>query len=275
MHHAAITHHQLNWRYLACDVHPDRLKEAIEGARVMGWIGLNLTVPHKLLAVKLVDELDESARQWGAVNTIRFESAQPDGSWLPTGLSENSSDLPNRARGFNTDASALTRALKEELDFHPPGSSVLLLGAGGGAGRVAALKLAADGVDSLFLINRTESKAKALADEIQGRYPLVKTEVGYPKRQVDLLLNATSVGLKAEDPLPLDETSFSLKKARTVYDMIYRPRETRLLQAAKRSGQRCANGLGMLLYQGAEAFEIWSQRPAPVEQMRQALQAIP
>jgi shikimate dehydrogenase len=99
----------------------------------------------------------------------------------------------------------------------------------------------------------------------------VKVSVGYPSAEVDLVLNATSLGLKTEDPLPFVAEKFSLLQTRAVYDMVYRPAETALLRAAKTAGCRTANGLGMLLYQGAKALEIWSGHPAPVEIMRRAL----
>jgi shikimate dehydrogenase len=123
-------------------------------------------------------------------------------------------------------------------------------------------------------VNRTESKAGVIAAEIRERFPGVKVEVGYPKGQnvaLDLLLNATSLGLGAGDGSPLDEGKFALKRARAVYDMIYRPAETPLLKAAKAAGCRTANGVGMLLYQGARALELWTGRTAPVKIMRDAL----
>ncbi len=148
----------------------------------------------------------------------------------------------------------------------------MLLGAGG-AGRTAALKLAGEKVSELFLMNRTRSKAEAVAKEIGDRHPDVKVTIGYPAQPVELILNATSLGLKADDPLPLDERQFSLGRAGAVYDMIYRPAETWLLKAAKAAGCRTANGLGMLLYQGASALELWSGQAAPVEVMRRALES--
>lgn len=273
MQNAGIAALGLDWRYLAFEVNPHDLAAVIAGAKAMGFIGLNLTVPHKLLAVKLVDVLDETARRWGAVNTIRFEGRDASGEWKPLG---EFGDAPReiRSQGFNTDADAITRSVREDLGVELKGAKVLLLGAGG-AGKVAALKLAAEGVGGLYLVNRTVSKAVAIAEEIQERYPGVKLIVGYPKSRelaLDLLLNATSLGLKASDELPLDTTQFALRRARTVYDMVYRPAETPLLKAAKTAGCRTANGLGMLLYQGARALELWSGRPAPVEVMRRALE---
>lgn len=272
MQNAGIAALELNWRYLAFEVHPDHLRSAIEGAKAMRFVGLNLTVPHKPLALDVVDALDESARTWGAVNTIRFEAQDQTGTWRPlTGFSDT---IPEqiRSHGFNTDADAITRSLREDLGMDIARSRVLLLGAGG-AGRTAALKLAAERARELFLVNRTASKVTALAEEIANRFPAVKLTIGYPNPDdaVDLIVNATSLGLKADDLLPFDASWYSFNKAGAVYDMIYRPAETPLLKAARAAGCRVANGLGMLLYQGAKALELWSGRQPPIEVMREAL----
>ena len=251
MHNAAFAALGLNWRYLAFEVDPKNLRAAIAGARAMGFAGLNLTVPHKLLAVDMVDELDASAKTWGSVNTIRFENG--------------------RAIGFNTDADGLTNSLRQDLAMELRGAKVLLLGVGG-AGRTAALKLAAENVTELFLVNRTANKAEEIAGEIRKQFPSVKVSVGYPKAEVDLLLNATSLGLKPDDGSPLDEKQFSLKQTHAVYDMIYQPAETKLLTDAKAAGCKTANGIGMLVQQGAKAFEIWAGQPAPVAVMRRAVE---
>ena len=251
MHNAAFAALGLNWRYVACEVDPKNLRTAIAGAKVMNFAGINLTVPHKLLAVEMVDRLDASAKRWGAVNTILFND--------------------KGATGFNTDADAIVTSLREDLKVELRGAKVLLLGAGG-AGRTAALKLAAENVAELFLVNRTQSKAAEIAGEIKKQFPSVKVAVGYPKPDMGLILNATSLGLKAEDASPLDENLFPLKRARAVYDMIYRPAETALLATAKKAGCRTANVLGMLLHQGAKAFEIWTGQTAPLNVMRRALE---
>jgi shikimate dehydrogenase len=269
MHNAAFAALGLNWRYLAFEVDPKNLRAAIEGARAMNFAGLNLTVPHKLLAVTMVDVLDASAKKWGAVNTINFRSSA---GVSPAKAMGNAGGTPAPlATGFNTDADAITQSLREDLKLELRGAKVLLLGAGG-AGRTAALKLASEKVAELFLVNRTQSKAGEIAGEIKKQFPSVRVAVGYPKAKADLILNATSLGLKADDALPLDETQFSLKKTRAVYDMIYRPAETRLLAAASAAGCQTANGLGMLLRQGAKAFEIWTGQMAPLEVMRRVLE---
>jgi shikimate dehydrogenase len=147
-----------------------------------------------------------------------------------------------------------------------------VLGAGG-AGRVAAVRLARAGAGRLYLVNRTKSKAEEIAAAIRQKDPGVEVELGYPGGRVDLVLNATSLGLRAGDGLPWDVTAFDLRQADAVYDLIYRPARTRLLERADEAGCRTANGLGMLLHQGAKALELWSGRAAPVEVMRGALKA--
>lgn len=272
MHNAALAKMGLDWRYLAFDVPVENLREAIAGAQAMKFIGLNLTVPHKLHALEIVNQLDESAREWGAVNTVLFEGRSADSDWKPLRDLDPEKITDLRSRGFNTDADAITRSITEDLGMGLKGASVLLLGAGG-AGRTAALRLASSGVRELFLLNRTVSKAAEVQKEIRARFPEVQTSLELPPGSVDLVLNATSLGLKPEDSLPLDISKYPLNKAGAAYDMIYRPAETKFLLEAKRAGCPAANGLGMLLYQGAKALEIWSGRPAPVEVMRQALRA--
>ena len=270
MQNAGIAALGLNWRYLAFEVHPDDLASAVAGAKAMNFIGLNLTVPHKVLAVGLVDILDDSANRWGTVNTIRFEARAPSGEWRPL---REFAEVPRevRSHGFNTDAEALTRALREDLGLDMAGKTALVLGAGG-AGRAAAVKLAAEGVKELFLVNRTRAKAQAVAQEIDQIYSAVKVTIDYPSESIDLVLNATSLGLRTDDVSPLDQQQLSLRKVAAVYDMIYRPAETILLRDAKAAGCRVANGLGMLLYQGAKALELWTGQTAPVQIMRQALE---
>jgi shikimate dehydrogenase len=270
MQNAGLAALGLNWRYLACDVRPDDLRQAIAGAKAMRFIGLNLTVPHKVLALDLVDNLHPSAKDYGAVNTIVFEGRDHAGAWRPLGQLGKETAEEVRSHGYNTDADAITRAVHEDLSMELCGAKVVLLGAGG-AGRVAALKLASEGVAELFLVNRTLQKAEALAAEITARFPGLNATAGYPGHKVTLLINATSLGLKSDDPLPLDATRFSLAQAESVYDMIYRPAETPLLKAARGAGCRTANGSGMLLYQGVKALELWCGQNPPIHLMRDAL----
>ena len=269
MQNAGLAALGLDWRYTAAEVRPEQLAEAIAGAQAMHYVGLNLTVPHKLLALDMVDVLDESASEWGAVNTILFEGQTESADWRALHEFETAPENV-RSHGYNTDADGITQSLREDLGMEVRGESILLLGAGG-AGRVAALKIAATGVKNLFLVNRTTSKAEAIAAEIRERFPAVNVSVGYPPAEVDLVLNATSLGLRSGDPLPYDPAAFSLGKTRAVYDMVYRPAETPLLTAAAEAGCKTANGLGMLLHQGAKALEIWTGQTAPLDVMRTAL----
>ena len=174
MHNAAFAALGLDWRYLAFEVPPENLRTAIEGAKAMGFVGLNLTVPHKLLAVEMMDALDESAKTWGAVNTIKFDGGASIRSSNPDDTGKMPVPLKIRAVGFNTDADGLANSLREDLGLELRGAKVLLLGAGG-AGRTAALKLAADNVAELYLVNRTTGKADEIANEIKKRFPSVET----------------------------------------------------------------------------------------------------
>jgi shikimate dehydrogenase len=256
MQNAGIAALKLNWRYLAFDVHPDNLREAISGAAMMGFVGINLTVPHKLLAVEMVDVVDDQAKPWGAVNTIVFEK---DANQI-------------RSRGFNTDADAIVKSLKEDFVLESlRGISVLLLGAGGAA-RTAALRLAKEGIASLCIINRTVSRSAELAEVIRKDCPNVTVTNSYPANTMDLALNATSLGLKPDDSAPIDMEWLRKHPPQYVYDMIYRPKETELLRTAKRLGCRTANGASMLLHQGARSLELWTGRPAPLAEMRRALE---
>ena len=293
MHNAALSERHLNWRYLAAEVRPEDLRAAIAGARAMRFIGLNLTVPHKTAALALVDVIQAKAGLLGAVNTIVFETPGPRGDWIPLGQAADGCITEVRSHGHNTDAEGLARSLQEDFQwtelrrlFFPVlgagnspvarlatslhGASVLLLGAGGAA-RAAALQLAEEGVASLFLVNRTAAKAEQLAAEVAARFPAIKIILRLPQEPVDLVINATSLGLKASDPPPLDEDWLKSRRPPRVYDMIYRPAETAFLRAARNAGCQTANGLGMLLYQGAAALELWSGLPAPVAVMRAAL----
>jgi len=273
MQNAGLNALQLNWRYLAFAVHPNNLRAVIEGARDMGFIGLNLTVPHKILAVPMIDAINPQAKKWGAVNTIVFEAQDASGQWKPVGQATPPDNAPVRAHGHNTDADAIIQSLRE--DFSWPdirGASVLLLGAGGAA-KAAALRLAHEGVRVLHLVNRTENRRRELKAAILAEYKTADVREGYPKESVDLVINATSLGLKPDDALPIDMTWLKSQKPKRVFDMIYRPRETPLLRAAHETGCAVANGMTMLLYQGARALELWTGKPAPIKEMKAALEA--
>lgn len=269
MQNAGIAVLGLNWRYLAFDVAPGDLRQAILGAGRMGFIGLNLTVPHKVAALECVDVVDDAAQLWGAINTIRFEGRNGGGEWQPAHFFDSPSQEV-RACGYNTDADAIVRAIRESLALELKGTRVLVLGAGG-AGRVAALRLAAEGPSELFLVNRTVSKAETVAAEIRERFPGVKTGTAYPEGKVDLVINGTSLGLKTGDPLPFEEVKFSFGQATSAFDMVYGTKMTPFLEKGGAARCKVADGSGMLLHQGAAALKLWSGKTPPLEVMRKAL----
>ena len=256
MHNAAFEALEMNWAYLAFHVEPQNLRAALHGARDMGMAGVNLTVPHKILALECLDDIDAEAGKLGAVNTVAIERG--------------------KLRGFNTDGYGLIKAVKEEFNLPIRGKRVLVLGAGG-AGRGIAVKCALEGAARVIVANRTPAKIEPVAREIRGTkteflsLPLAADVIGKVIHEVDLVVNATSVGLKEGDSLGLGAELFAPHLH--VYDTIYRPAETELLQVAERAGAKVANGLSMLLHQGAKAFEIWTKRKAPLAVMRRALRA--
>ena len=148
---------------------------------------------------------------------------------------------------------------------------MLLLGAGGAA-RSAALRLAQEEIGQIYLVNRTAEHAQKLAASLTQNHPRLSVVQGYPADPVDLVINATSLGLNSDDAPPIDLAWLQSRRPARVYDMIYRPNETPLLRAAKAAGCKTANGLGMLLYQGAEALRLWTGAAPPLKIMRAALE---
>jgi shikimate dehydrogenase len=264
MHNAALEALGTGLRYAKIECPPEDLAAAVEAARQAGFLGLNLTIPHKFAALGLVNELDDTARQLGAVNTLLF-----DGS---------------RTAGFNTDGPGLVRAIREVFSFDLRDLRVMILGAGGGAGSAAALQCALEKCPRLVLVNRTEDKAHDVArrafqllhtDRLEGPedrvtvIPLEDSALAEQLARTDLVINATSLGMKRTDPRLIPAAL--LTPDLMVYDMIYRPPVTRLLEDAKSAGARPANGLSLLLHQGALSLEIWLNRPAPLDALRRAL----
>jgi len=237
------------WRYFRFDVPPEQLPEALPRLHAAGFHGLNLTVPHKVLACDLVAEIDPSARAIGAVNTLRRTGA----GW----------------RGFNTDGHGLAAGLRENLGVILAGAHVVLLGAGGAA-RGAAVECLQERCASLWIANRTRANLGALLAALRplaGDIPVHGFDPAEPPAAIPagaVVINATSAGLKPGEPAPMDLRR--LAPGAKVYDMIYNPPQTALLRDAAALGLRHANGLSMLVHQGARALEIWTgvDIPAPV-----------
>jgi len=264
MQNAGLAALGLAARYAKIECPPEQLGEAVLLAQRAGFLGLNLTIPHKFEALKLCTELDDTARLLGAVNTLLFDG--------------------QRIAGFNTDGQGLVSALRESFGTDLRDLRVMILGAGGGAGTAAALQCALEKCPRLVLVNRTVEKARDVAarakqlmrsDRLEGPddpVTVIAFETDALRDQLtrtDLVINATSLGMKRSDP-PLLPAAL-LTPDLTVYDMIYRPPLTRLLEDAQAAGARTGNGLSMLLHQGALSLEIWTDRTAPLEEMRKAL----
>ena len=257
MHNAAFESLGLDAIYLAFDVAPERLLEVLPVMKAMGFRGVNLTVPLKEVAFKGIQDLDESARRLGAVNTIEF---------TPTGL-----------RGHNTDGRGFLMALRESFDFSVKGRDLFVLGCGG-AGRAIAITAAGEGAKRLILADIDADRCRTLARDIASLAPSTQVElagispVEWMKltHRADLIIQATPVGMKADDVCPLAPGAF--RRDQLAFDLVYNRPTTCFTAAAIQGGARSANGLGMLLHQGAEAFTIWTGKPAAVEVMRKALE---
>ena len=253
MHNAALAAAGLDYVYVAFPVPPEGAAHVGRAMRHLGIRGLNVTVPHKQAVLPGLDEVAPEARAIGAVNTIDHR----DG----------------RLVGHNTDAYGVLASLREGgLERLPP--KVALLGAGGAAQAVLYALLSRPEVEEVLLLNRTVSRAEALAEslDVGGRVraaPLAETAC---VREAGLVINATSIGMEPEAGVsPLGGGSV-LHDRMVVLDIVYKPLRTLLLRQAAAAGARALDGLGMLVHQGARAFEIWTGARPPVDVMRRAIE---
>ncbi|MFC5532060.1 shikimate dehydrogenase [Cohnella yongneupensis] len=244
----------INGAYAAFHVVPDKLGEAIAGVRALGFRGLNVTIPHKIEVMSFLDEIHPGAKAVGAVNTIVNEGG--------------------RLVGYNTDGIGYVRSLKEEAEPNLAGRTIVVLGAGG-ASRGILWALAQEKPAKLMLANRTEEKARELADAFASEFevtPVAWGDLRQACQEADVVINTTSVGMSPNvDAVPIDPTW--LKPGAVASDLIYNPLKTKFLQQAEAHGCRAHGGLGMFIYQGAYAFEYWTGQPAPVDVMRKAVMA--
>lgn len=252
MHGAAIEALGLDASYLAFDVAPEALGDAVRGLRALGALGFNVTLPHKEAIGAHLDALDDAARAIGAVNTV----FRDEGRWI----------------GTNTDAPGLVRSL-EQAGVSLGGARVVIVGAGGAA-RAAAYGLGKAGASSIVIAARRPAQAEAIAGDLGGT--IAARGLGAPGllEGCDLLVQASSATLDARagdelaDALRLE----TMPPGGAVIDLVYRPRITAVLAAARARGLRVVDGLGMLVHQGALALERWTGHPAPVAVMRDALE---
>lgn len=258
MQNAAFEACGLDYVYVPFTVAPERLAKAVSGLRALGVGGFNVTIPHKVAIIPYLDELDVTAEDAGAVNTVLVR----DGRMI----------------GHNTDGDGLLDSLKEDLDFVPGTDPILIAGAGGAArGALAALCRA--GARMIVVVNRSYDSAALLKEEVNRRYPQVTIEAvprdGLEKKllqRTSLLVNTTSLGMHGEriDCIDLSALPASAK----VYDMVYSPPFTPLMAEAAVRGIMVSNGLGMLAAQGEKAFRIWTGQSPPKGMMKRVLQAL-
>ncbi|MEO6847011.1 MAG: shikimate dehydrogenase [Chthoniobacterales bacterium] len=263
MQNTALKAASINAQYVRVHATAEEFPEALRALPRAGFLGANVTIPHKITALNTVDRVDDHARKIGAVNTIVVEG--------------------QKLAGYNTDGPALVRAIREEFAVDLRDLRVMIIGAGGGAGRAIAVQCALENCERLVLVNRTYEKAKTISTELESYFrsdrligpgerilaiPWEQNLLRNQIAQVDLLINATSIGMQRTDPslLPGLITANLL-----IYDTVYATGKSPLVEDAEACGARAANGLSMLLWQGALAFEIWFNRSAPVEAMRQGL----
>lgn len=256
MHNAAFAALGLDWVYVPFPVAPGRLAQAVAGLRALGVAGFSVTIPHKVAILPLLDQVDPEAQLIGAVNTVALREG--------------------RLLGFNTDGVGLVAALSAKLGFSAPGRQVLVLGAGGAA-RSAVVALARAGAARIDLANRSPERGEELVQSLAGRLPAELcarsleglADPGY-LASFDLVVNTTSLGMQGEEVPGLELPA--LKPGCALYDMVYAPPVTPLLARARSLGLPCANGLGMLVAQGEEAFALWTGQRPPEGCLERALQ---
>jgi shikimate dehydrogenase len=262
---AALRESGLPMQYARLQISPAELKEALGLVRDLEFVGVNLTLPHKIRAAEFLDAIDGEAKESGAVNTIAVRD--------------------RKLTGFNTDGAGFSRAIREQFAVDLRDLRILILGAGGAA-RAIALECARQGCERLVIVNRTAKKAEMLASALHNYFtgprvlgPVARLQaiawdeaaLRFQIANADLIVNATPLGLSRSDSSPIPARL--LAPHVMVYDTVYVRGDSRtaLVAAAIEAGARAADGLSMLVQQGARAFEIWFGRSAPIEVMRQAL----
>jgi shikimate dehydrogenase len=252
---AAFKELNLDWRYLTIEVLPADLKEAVAGMRAMQMQGINLTIPHKIEVMNHLDTIASDAALIGAVNTVRKED--------------------NKLIGENTDGKGFLASIRKDAKLEPAGKNYLVIGAGGAA-RAITVELALAGAKKITVTNRTASKGEDLVKHLnthtdtQAEFLPWEDSLTIPG-STDVLINATSIGLypAIEEKPDLDYNS--IKKNMVVCDVIPNPPSTAFLKEATQRGAQTLDGLGMLVYQGAIGFKMWTGLDAPVAVMKEAL----
>ena len=252
LHNHTINEENMNYVYLSFPVEPDKFDDAVNGFKAINIRGFNVTIPYKEKIIPFLDNIDPLAKKTGAVNTV-----VNDKGFL---------------RGFNTDVIGLSRMIKEDGNFDINGKTVMIVGAGGAA-RAAGISVLSEGANEIYLLNRTRSKAERLTQDWRKLYPGVHIEGGpldphfYETiiKDVDLLIDTTPIGMSPHvDAKPVIDSRY-LHSNMLVIDLVYNPEETTLLKTAKESGIQTLNGMAMLLYQGIESFDLWTNHKIDIK----------
>ena len=264
MQNAALGACDIHMQYARFHIRGNELRSALLFLRRLDFVGINLTVPHKIGAFTQIDKADESATRAGSVNTIRVRDEKLIAS--------------------NTDSEGFLRAIRIEFSIDLRDLRVMIIGAGGGTGRAIAWQCALENCERLVLVNRTLEKAIALTEQLRpffsgprvlgpsARIEAVAWDESAMRTQladIDLIVNSTPLGMNPGDPMPIPARLIA--PHHIIFDCVYGSPKTALLRAAEDAGARGTNGLSMLLYQGARSFSTWFNREAPIEAMRAAL----
>lgn len=250
---AAYRHHKLNYRYINCEVTPEQLGDAIKGARAMGWAGFNCSQPHKVEVIKHLDGLGESAALMGAVNCV----VRRDGKYI----------------GENTDGKGFLESLK--VVVNPSGKNIAILGAGGAA-RAIAVELALAGATEITIVNRQAKRGNELVELLNGKTESKSKFFQWDEpykipSEIDILVNATSIGASPNDNERINLDVESLRANLVVADVIVNPPNTHLLNDAKAKGCKVIGGLGMIVNQGILGVKYWTGITADAGVMRDAI----
>lgn len=253
---AAYRHHNLDWRYINCEVAPENLGDAVRGARAMGWAGFNCSLPHKVAVIEYLDGLGESAKIVGAVNCV----VRRDGKLI----------------GENTDGKGFVQSLREHVD--PDGKSLVMFGAGGAA-RAIGVETALAGVKQITVVNRSDGRGRELVDLLNEKTPAAAEFVPWDgayriPEGTDVVVNATSIGLYPDVDARLDLDADSLVPPVIVADVIPNPPRTKLVRDAAERGCTAIDGLGMLVNQGVIGIKYWTGVDVDPNVMRAKLEEI-
>jgi shikimate dehydrogenase len=253
---AAYRHHGLDIRYINCEVPPEMLGDAVKGARAMGWIGFNCSIPHKVAVIQHLDGLGESARVMEAVNCAVLR----DGKFI----------------GENTDGKGFLKSLRQVID--PAGRTIVMFGAGGAA-RAIGVELAFANANRIIVVNRSEPRGRALVDLLNTKTEAKAQFVAWSETyaippEADIIVNATSIGLYPDLDGQLDLEPASLRSGLVVADVIPNPPRTRLIREAEARGCRVLDGLGMVINQGVIGIKYWIGVDVEASVMRRALEGL-